>query len=172
MKIFFILCLALSYNVRAQRIEEYKLHAAETGQDYTISIKKPENFARQKAYTVAFVADGSLGLGRYVLGKGVKRQATVPDDCVIVAVKHTGRKRKDRNRDFIPADVRRNGTLSFGQAKAFYRFVKNSLLPFADSLLPNATGKALIGHSLGGLFCLYAALQEENLFDHYFAISP
>ena len=37
---------------------------------------------------------------------------------------------------------------------------------------PNKKERVFIGHSFGGLFCLYTLFKEDKLFDRHFAISP
>jgi hypothetical protein len=38
--------------------------------------------------------------------------------------------------------------------------------------MSNKKDRAFIGHSFGGLFCLYTLFKEDKLFDRHFAISP
>ena len=91
---------------------------------------------------------------------------------MIVAIGHIGDYRSKRSRDFIPSDISGYSEKNLGHADRFYDFLKSDILPFVEKQLPLQKKKVLAGHSFSGLFCLYAALQEENLFDEYFAISP
>jgi predicted alpha/beta superfamily hydrolase len=38
--------------------------------------------------------------------------------------------------------------------------------------LANKRNRSFIGHSFGGLFCLYTLFKDDKLFDKHFAISP
>lgn len=77
---------------------------------------------------------------------------------------------RKRNRDFIPPRPGATGTP--GQAAAFYRFLTAEALPWIETQVPVTAQPALIGHSLGGLFALYASLQEDSPFARFVALSP
>ncbi|MBD0364908.1 MAG: hypothetical protein ICV53_02235 [Flavisolibacter sp.] len=174
MKLLYLLLWLLGItNIHAQAIEKHTLYSQYTKRHYNVAIKKPEGFDLHSHYILLFVPDGALGLGRHLLDSDIKMgKAIVPPNCIVIALQQTGRERTDRNRDFIPSDIRKNSRKNFGRAHCFYRFMKDEWIPYVDSLLPKPNQKILLGHSLSGLVCLYAALQEEPLFDQYFAISP
>lgn len=50
--------------------------------------------------------------------------------------------------------------------------MKNELIPLVEKKMSNKKSRAFIGHSFGGLFCLYTLFREDKLFDRHFAISP
>jgi predicted alpha/beta superfamily hydrolase len=152
---------------------EYEtLHSSETNDDYIIEVKKPADYDEKRSYHIVFVADGTLGLGEYILGRNEKWKATLPSNCVFVTIGHQGNWEEKRRRDFIPSDISKNSEENFGKADKFYAFLKSELVPYIDKQFPHPTSKVFIGHSFSGLFCLYAALKNEKLFDRYFAISP
>src|SRR5438067_11391154 len=151
-------------------IEEYTLTSKYTHQVYKIDIRKPEAFRTDNSYTLVFVADGSYGVGRFLLDPANK--IVVPSNCIIITIKHTGNKEKDRNLDFIPSDISKNGRNDYGQASLFYLFIKDELIPFVQHKFPNCRERDFIGHSLSGLFCIYLSFQQDHLFKHYYAISP
>ncbi|RYE22244.1 MAG: hypothetical protein EOP51_13735 [Sphingobacteriales bacterium] len=76
----------------------------------------------------------------------------------------------DRNRDFTPTHTGDNAT-SGGAAK-FLLFIKTELVPYINKKYPSNNSNGLFGHSLGGLFAMYAFLQEPNLFESYIACDP
>ena len=96
----------------------------------------------------------------------------LPDDTIVIAINHTGNRETNRDRDFIPSDISKNPKENFGQAHLFYQFIKEELIPFTHAEFPHRCKEVFIGHSLSGLFCLYLALHDEQLFHHYFSISP
>ncbi|MFZ1527454.1 MAG: alpha/beta hydrolase-fold protein [Ferruginibacter sp.] len=62
---------------------------------------------------------------------------------------------------------------NFGQAAHFYRFLKTELLPFVGKKFKvNTNNNSLIGHSFGGLFVFYWLFKNEDIFRHYYALSP
>lgn len=139
---------------------------------FVITIRKPAGFSHSKKYHHVYMTDGSIGIGDYVLGRNKSWAATIPSNCVIIAISHTGDWHDQRPRDFIPSDISKNVEENFGKADKFYAFMKNELIPRIEKNMTNKKSRAFIGHSFGGLFCLYTLFKEDKLFDRHFAISP
>ena len=158
--------------VHAQTILTDTVWSANVKDKFIITILKPAGFSPAKKYHLVYMTDGSLGIGDYVFGKSQSWAATIPGSCVIVAISHTSDWHEKRTRDFIPADISNNSSESFGKAAAFYRFLKSELIPLVEKQVPNKKDRSFIGHSFGGLFCLYTLFQPDKLFDRHFAISP
>ncbi len=76
----------------------------------------------------------------------------------------------DRNHDFLP-DSSKNAPTG-GGANKFLLFFKDELIPYIDKNFKTEPYKVLIGHSYGGLFAMYALLNDPDLFDAYIAIDP
>lgn len=110
----------------------FTIHAKQINDDYTIDIRLPQGFSEEKKYHIAYVADGSIGLGQYVLGKDSSWMADLPSDCIIVSIGHTGNWEEKRRRDFIPAETGGYQTENFGQAEKFYAFLKSEVIPAID----------------------------------------
>jgi predicted alpha/beta superfamily hydrolase len=167
--LFFVLC---STGLPAQTIQRYSFTSKHTGDTYDVSFKTPSAFDSSKSYKIIVVPDGSLKMGRYILGENKNWCATPPADAVIVAIAHRNGHVMQRQRDFIPSDGLAYSNEKFGQAQKFYLFLKNELLPHVKQKVPHQKMKAFIGHSFSGLFCLYTTLQPDKLFDRHYAISP
>jgi hypothetical protein len=76
-----------------------------------------------------------------------------------------------RRRDFTPTEEKLQ--LPSGGADKFLSFIKNELVPFIDTEFRTKTNdRTLMGSSLGGLFTLYAMLNETSLFNKYVLTSP
>ncbi|MEJ1972139.1 MAG: alpha/beta fold hydrolase [Lacunisphaera sp.] len=76
-----------------------------------------------------------------------------------------------RARDFTPTRTEREPTS--GGAAAFLDFLEHEIIPFVDRTyrtLPD--DRALLGHSYGGLFALYALEERPGLFQRIVAASP
>jgi uncharacterized protein len=146
--------------------------SAETGDTYTVAVKKPNGFDSSKTYQVIYAPDGSLKLGNYIIGTDKDWAATLPKQTVVITVAHQNGHVMQRQRDFIPSDAGGYSDKEFGQAKKFYQFLKKELLPWALKKVPHQSKKVFIGHSFSGLFCLYLTLQNDKLFDKHYAISP
>lgn len=163
----FISCAAIT-----EKQNDFSIASTFTGDTYDINILKPQDYSGNKNYHLIFVADGAIGLGEYLLGTNPKWKAEVPANCIIIAISHRGNWKTKRARDFIPSDAGGEKNEDFGNADKYYSFLKSELMPRINSMFKNVGNKIFLGHSFSGLFALYSALQNENLFDHYYAISP
>lgn len=170
--IFFLLFLSCKSHSYSPGKNGFSIHSENTKDDYVIQVKTSKDFNEAIPYTVVYVADGLIGTGKYILGVDSSWAATIPSHCVVVTIGHTGDWEKKRRRDFIPSDAGGYKDENFGHADRFYSFLKEELIPSINKKFPNQKNKVFIGHSFSGLFCLYAALKDEHLFDQYFAISP
>lgn len=88
-----------------------------------------------------------------------------------------------RARDFTPVPARpeerdwtvwlRMPTLETGGAAAFFRFLETELIPLVErEYRSDPARRVLAGHSLGGLFTLYALFQDPPLFHACVSGSP
>jgi predicted alpha/beta superfamily hydrolase len=165
----FFSCFFLS---TAQTIMIDTFYSSQVKDKYVITIQKPSGFSSAKKYHHVYMTDGGIGIGDYVFGKDKSWAASIPANCVIIAISHTGDWHDQRPRDFIPSDSSKNATKNFGKADKFYLFMKSELIPKIEKQLPNKKDRVFFGHSFGGLFCLYTLLKPDKLFDKHFAISP
>ncbi len=158
--------------VEGQTIDTDTIFSKYSKDHYVITIRKPDGYSEEQSYHHVYITDGSIGTGNYILGKSDSWKATIPPNCIVIAISHTGDWHEKRRRDFIPSDISMNMETNFGKADRFYLFMQKELIPFVEKKIPNKLSRALIGHSFGGLFCLYTLLKEDKLFDRHFAISP
>jgi len=165
----FISFSSLSY---CQITEVDTLYSASVKDKFVITVRKPPGFSPAKKYHHVYMTDGGIGMGDYVLGKSDSWKASIPSSCVMIAISHIGDWHDKRSRDLIPSDSSKNSTEIFGRADKFYLFMKNELIPKIEMKLTNKRDRSFIGHSFGGLFCLYTLLRPDKLFDKHFAISP
>ena len=83
----------------------------------------------------------------------------------------------DRTRDLTPS-VPTTGfggapwTGQAGGADKFFSFIADELLPTVDHNYRTRPYRVLVGHSLGGLFAIYALMNHPDVFNGYIAISP
>lgn len=69
----------------------------------------------------------------------------------------------------VPEEKRTAG----GGAEKFLGFIREELIPIVDANYPtNPEDRTLVGHSLGGLFSVYALFQHPETFNRYVAGSP
>lgn len=148
------------------------LYSAYVKDNFVITVKKPANYSAQKKYHHVYITDGTIGIGDYILGKSDSWKATIPGNCIVIAIGHIGNWHDKRPRDFIPSDISKNVEINFGKADRFYLFMQKELIPLIEKKHPNKKERVFIGHSFGGLFCLYTLFKEDRLFNRHFAISP
>ena len=148
---YFCLACLLCITTIAGAADTDTIHSRFVKDDFVITIKKPPQFSPQKKYYHVYMTDGSLGIGDYVLGKSESWKATVPANCIIIAIAHIGDWHDKRPRDFIPSDMSANTETNFGKADKFYLFLQQELIPAIEKKLPNRKERVFIGHSFGGL---------------------
>jgi predicted alpha/beta superfamily hydrolase len=91
---------------------------------------------------------------------------------IVVGVTNT-----DRERDMTPSVPKTNSdgapwTGPAGGADKFLSFIADELLPTIDHNYRTRRYRVLAGHSLGGLFAVYALTNRPDVFNGYLAISP
>ena len=155
-----------------QVIETDTIYSSHVKDKFVITVRKPVDYSASKLYHHVYMTDGNIGIGDYVFGKNASWAATIPSSCIIIAISHLGDWHDKRARDFIPSDSSKNSSENFGKAELFYLFMKNELIFQIEKKLINKKDRSFIGHSFGGLFCLYTLLKPDKLFDRHFAISP
>lgn len=62
--------------------------------------------------------------------------------------------------------------LRSGGAAKFLRFLRDDAIPFVDAAYRTNGDRAVLGHSLGGLFALYTLFESPDLFQRYGISSP
>lgn len=167
-----LLFILLSIVTFPQTTTTDTVYSTNTKDKYVITVRKPASFSKDKKYHHVYMTDGGIGIGDYVLGRSKSWAAVIPENCIVIAIGHIGDYHTKRPRDFIPADISKNTETNFGKAEQFYLFMKNELFPSIEKNLPARKSRAFIGHSFGGLFCLYTLFKADKLFNHHFAISP
>jgi predicted alpha/beta superfamily hydrolase len=170
--VLFIMVVLTCYSSVAQTTQTDTVYSSNTNDKYVITIRKPAGYNSSGKYHHVYMTDGTIGMGDYVLGKSKSWAATIPSNCIIIAIGHLGNWHDKRPRDLIPSDISKNAEKNFGKAGLFYLFLKNELIPRTEKKFPNKKQRVFIGHSFGGLFCLYILFREDKLFDRHFAISP
>ncbi len=117
-------------------------------------------------YDVLYVLDGGnwntgliSRLQRFVEGEG-----NMPP-TIIVSVMGI-----DRNRELTPTQLE-NWETSGGGEK-FLHYITKELIPYIDGRYPSNGDNTLWGHSLSGMFAVYAMLNASASFKSYIAVDP
>ncbi len=144
------------------------------GQKRTIEVYLPQESAKDatQRYETIYVLDGDWNAKIVVDVVTFMRQVGFMPPVIVVSVPNFFDEKgiNSRDHDLTPtvvADQSRSGG-----AAAFLSFLKSELVPYVNQHYP-ANGTNLIhGHSFGGLFLIYALLNEPALFDGYLILDP
>lgn len=155
--------LTMPYNGRLDSIRSGILN-----QKRLIQVFTPPNYKQGSAdkYDVLYVLDGgnwNTGLIERVQ-HFLEGEGSVPP-TMIVSIMGI-----DRNKDLTP--TRLEGWKTSGGGDKFLAFIKDELIPYINKTYPSNGDNTLWGHSLGGMFAMYAMLKEPATFKSYIAVDP
>lgn len=147
-----------------------------TPEDYDTNIKSD--------YDVIYVFDSQwrsrFGLVHDLMHYGCQELMTPNEDAhqyIVVGIPspYVPEHEYDRNRDFYSAPVNiplpEGMPEGYGCAPQFKKFLKEELMPYIDSNYRTTGHTLAVGHSLSASFIL-DALETEDMFDDYIALSP
>jgi uncharacterized protein len=172
-------------------MKTFVLASPEIGDQFVVRVSVPASYEMvpDRKYPVLVMLDGDAAMGTatttmdYInLGSNFGMGKNVPD-MIVVGI---GYERGaipwllTRVRDFSPTVDpsfnynNPNFTIpASGGADKFYAFLVNTILPtVAANFRVDDSLMLLAGHSMGGLFALYAMLQPKPVFHKYMLLSP
>jgi predicted alpha/beta superfamily hydrolase len=141
------------------------------GQRYYLLVALPDDYKTSaKSYPVLYVLDGWHFPLMAFMEDNISYSKKMPP-IIIVTISQGATQEAARTRDFTPSKVKeRPGS---GGGAAFLDFLEHEVIPFTDRTYRTVpTDRALLGHSLGGLFVLYALEHRPSLFQRLIAASP
>ena len=161
-------------------------HSSTTGQEYLIQVALPKVAPPQGGYPVLLVLDGNRHLDLFTAARDVLGRRgfdKAPANLAIVAVGYAGTDEQAeasratvttlRYKDFTPPLTTGTAPEGTGGGAQFLAYLTQALPPELASRYPlDLEQPALVGHSLGGLFALYAQQKAPDAFGAIFAISP
>lgn len=116
-------------------------------------------------YDVLYVTDGDGNAKTISAIQEFTHAENYMPQTIIVALLNT-----NRERDMTPSATEQ--AAGSGGADKFLAFFKNELVPHINKNYPTSGNNILYGHSLGGLFAMYALVKEPQLFNSYLAVDP
>lgn len=143
--------------------------------DYRIYVALPQGYDKGSTrYPVLFTldADGTFALAAQAY-RLLRVEPATPELVIIgIGYEMTGpARRAQRERDLTPTRSRPESAT--GEAAAFLAFITGTLIPAVEANYRiDSTDRAIFGHSLGGLFVLYALFEQPAVFQRYIASSP
>lgn len=162
--------------VTISNTELHVLHSNLMQRDYRIYIALPADYATSKVnYPVLYLLDAQSSFATVteytrrlsfykelpqIIVVGVGYTIDSPDDIVLL-----------RARDLTPTDP--SGKGQFGWADRFLSFMTDEVIPLVETnYRADKQNRAIVGHSLGGLFGLYTLFTKPETFQRYVVSSP
>lgn len=167
------------------RAEQWTMRSRAENRAYRIMVALPEGEPPPSGYPVIYLLDGNSVFGTMV--EAVRLQSRRPDKtgvtpAIIVGIGYETEASyaPDRFYDYTPLPNtefthRSDGAKlpEQGGAAAFFQFIEEELKPqIASEFRIDPSRQTIFGHSLGGLFVLYALFTKPEAFRHYIAGSP
>lgn len=171
--------------VAIPRTEQWAMPSRAENRKYQIMVAKPVEPPPLSGYPVIYLLDANSVFGTMV--EAVRLQCGQPEKtgvvpAVVVGIGYQteGPFAPDRYYDLTPAPTteyrqRPDGTAlpEQGGAAAFLQFIEEELKPEIEREFKiDSERQAIFGHSLGGLFVLYALFAKPGSFRCYIAGSP
>ena len=152
-----------------------KITSAIVGQEYDLFIHLPRHYEdTAKSFPVLYLLDAQWDFPLITAIYGEQYYDGFLPGIIIAGVTWGGRNPNHdslRARDLTPTAIA--SVPQSGNAAKFLAFMKQELLPFIESRYRTTKNdRTLMGSSLGGLFTLYAMLQETEMFKRYVLTSP
>jgi len=147
----------------------FKYHSKAMNEDRTIMIGVPDGYATStKKYPVLFLLDGQWAFNPTVqaLAWLSNPQYGMIPQTIVVSL-HTG-----DNRMNVMAPTMDKQRKEGGGGDKLYQFIKEELIPFVDKNYRTYNYRVIGGASLGGLFVMYAFVNDPYLFNGYLSLSP
>lgn len=159
-----------AYNgpVESAMLPELLVNSDELGEPMTLRVHLPIEYSTDldRSFPVLWVLDGHSQGAPVARSMQTLSRIEMAEASIVVEVPSSSRGRQS---DFIPPW---EDSPPDAQADRFYRFLAGEAIPaVAEAYRVDGT-RILVGHSMGGLFTLYAIVQQPSLFDGYFAFSP
>lgn len=173
--IFFICALMILFttNICAKVRGEAKLdglYSTILSEQRELLVHLPNSYGLNKTqrYPVLFLTDGLRNFNHVSGTLDLLNQSHEAQEMIVVAINNT-----HRTRDLTPTyNESFNQWGISGGADKFLSFIEKELIPHIDKQYRTNNFRVLSGHSLGGLFSIYALHTKPQLFQAYFAFSP
>lgn len=186
---FFFVSLSYSQNqiipVTLSRTEVLQLISKYNDVTYPIFVSLPSSYeSTDQLYPVVYMLDAYSSFG--IVSQMARLLAFDKElpEVIIVGISSKGGSKEfnyNRSRDYTPTSISTSDlpeslkllVPTSGGAKNFLDFITNELIPFIEQKYRiKNNDRALIGHSLGGLFVAFALFEKPDFFNRYVMISP
>ncbi|MBK7394697.1 MAG: hypothetical protein IPI64_15615 [Chloracidobacterium sp.] len=145
----------------------YKISSTVLNEERTILVRVPADYERGiSRYPVVYMLDAHPPQNA-VMAAIIEQQAWsgMMPEMILVGIQNT-----DRSRDLTPTDDGKGGNV--GGGPKFLQFIETEVIPLVEKNYRTQPYRIFAGHSLGGLFAMYAFISRPELFNAYIAASP
>ena len=173
--VFFILISPILLRAQSNMLSNGELVRVKSSllqEERDVFVHLPDGYNGEEAsYPVLIVLDGEWSFRNAVaITEHLAASQRMPP-MIVVGVTNTLRNgRFARFADLAPSGP--GEAADGGGAQTFLRFIAEELVPELDTKYRTKPHRVLAGHSLGGLFAVYAMLDKPDAFDAFIAISP
>jgi predicted alpha/beta superfamily hydrolase len=146
---------------------QYKINSQVLGEERTILVRVPANYERtDERFPVVYMTDAHPPQNAMMAGI-IEQQAWggMMPEMILVGIQNT-----NRSRDLTPTDDGKGGAV--GGGPKFLQFIESEVIPLVEKNYRTQPFRIFAGHSLGGLFAVYAFTARPDLFNAYIAASP
>ena len=146
------------------------LYSEEADQDYTLYIALPVSYSSSgETYPVIYLLDGNIGFPE---ASGIVRLNSLDGsspEVILVGIGYGIGWGGDMDEFFRLRQI----DLTPPGAERYLNFIQGSIIPYVeDNYRADPADHTLMGHSLGGLFTVYALFHAPETFNRYIAASP
>jgi len=148
------------------------IYSQKIGEERRLQIQLPADYkpGSGQKYPVLYLLDGEWNAELFQQAQAWLKQWEFNPPIIMVGVVNSyPNNQNQRFRDLTPTTAGRDGA---GGGPKLLAFLKEELVPYINKKYPSNGSSVLWGHSLGGLFVLYAMFTEPGLFDSYIAADP
>jgi predicted alpha/beta superfamily hydrolase len=151
------------------------VHSTVLNEDREIWVRMPAAAqGKKESYPVLYVTDAGLNVNEIGSTIDFLADAHFMPPLIVVGIANT-----DRNRDLTPSHAgvpHSDGTVTpvptSGGSDKFLDFIQMELMPEIEKRYATYPYRIIAGHSLGGLFAIYALIARPALFNACIATSP
>lgn len=142
---------------------------------YRLYVALPPGYADGlRRYPVLYMLDADAGFALATQAYRLLRVDSAMPDLLLVGIGYDlsgAARRSQRNRHLTPTRVEADSAT--GEGAAFLNSLVEVIMPAIDSRYRTDPGdRSIFGHSLGGLFALFALLERPDVFRRYIVSSP
>jgi predicted alpha/beta superfamily hydrolase len=151
------------------------VHSNVLNEDREIWVRMPAaTQGKKESYAVLYMTDAGPNVNEIGSTIDFLADTNFMPPLIVVAIANT-----DRNRDLTPSHAgvkHSDGTVdpvpTSGGSDKFLDFIQTELVPEIEKRYPTHPYRIFAGHSLGGLFAVYALMNRPELFNACIATSP